>query len=408
MSFWKGFAQAVKEEDEQRQRAQELAEERAIRAGEIADERSFQKEMFFLKLGEERRNTLLELAINKKAEEEDISKYVESMMWVANKVGGAEGGEQFIEDLKLSPKLFDDVKNLITETEKKTGRPITGEQLMEHIKVIGVKIDDPGFKEKYKESGDLFGAILGGDFSDPNAYAEMHEDITTSDGPLGAATISVDPELYRETDVELYKAQEETLWNSVYASAENDIFQLSQDPNQDQVASTLFSTVEKAKKGDAAAKTSLFREYGRETIESGLAGDPKFWSGWEMNPMFQPYFPKQERSETDTPNPSPALTPNPEVAVPPVSQGATTPPPQPTVPDPIVAAPLPTFDWEGAMKQAQETGQLVITEEMKTAGPDKIINGKRIGDYATGTIVRKGSTETAKPKSGLGYTEEWY
>jgi len=308
MSFWKGFAQAVKEEDEQRQRVQELAEERAIRAGEIADERAFQKEMFFLKLGEERRNTLLELAIKKKSEEEDISKYVGSMMWLSGRLEGVEGGEQYLESIQVNPKLFDEIKSVITETEKKTGKSLSGEQIMEHINILSIHADDPKVVEEYKKSGDLFGAILGGDFSDPEAFAEMYGEISESGGPPGLATIDVDPELYRETDVELYKAQEETLWNSVYASAENDIFQLSQDPNQDQVASTLFSTVEKAKKGDAAAKTSLFREYGRETIEEGLAGDPKFWAGWEMNPMFQPYFPKQEEAETATPNPSPALT----------------------------------------------------------------------------------------------------
>lgn len=180
MSFWKGIAQAIREEDEQKFAAEESEKGRQAR-----------KDDLMTQINARRQEALLGLLSNRKASAAEVDPNAKrDVLWLQNRIGGVEGSEDILAAAITDPSVASGMRKRVEEAEAHAEEnqlpSITGQAIVKSFDVFGIDAQ-PGDIIDYNE---MTREILEADLSDPETYSSFGDRIAGEDADARGAYVA--------------------------------------------------------------------------------------------------------------------------------------------------------------------------------------------------------------------------
>lgn len=257
MSFWQGFAQAFKDADDKKTQDRRITEERAYDSAVREDSRKFEREMFWTKLGEERRTALMQAVASQRANSPKLDPKDKANLYrLSARLENVEGADEFLAAAVQDPTVATSILNTIEEAERKAaengmkGYRIAGETLIENFNIYGFE----GMIENMPTIDD----ILGADMTDPAVFTDMQTRVTQGQAQQPAFVADVNADIFYQPDREGERYTAEVFDTSVVEAARQEVVRLAEgDPEG---AAILQRQIDLFGKPEGAAETAALRE----------------------------------------------------------------------------------------------------------------------------------------------------
>lgn len=293
--FWAGFGDSF-------QTSYLEAKNRRFRSEEAEKDREWRAEERRNAAAEKRKEALLSLAIERDAKrrtaQESVAKYAGDVTWVASKLDGAEGAEDYILTLQNNPELANRIRKRVEEEAEWAARNVSkeasnrilnmdGNELMRVFQVAGTNPEE-------LEDGDITSIIPEIESSDGSMedYYELGTRIYEATPQAGVPTstlIQTEP-LAADTEYSDFEAQKKVLMDKIGLTLDAELARLrDSNASQKEIEEVLTMKNTLGKDEGAGLQNEIMQRFMPEILANAMeAGN---MPGLEQNPYFQEYIP---------------------------------------------------------------------------------------------------------------------
>jgi hypothetical protein len=338
MSFWMGLARGFKDADDKKTQDRRILDERAYDASVREDSRKFEKEMFWTRIGEERRTALLQANASRSSNSPKVDPKNEADLYaLAARLDGVEGADEFMAEAVQDPSVATSILETIRSAEQKAaengikGYRISGQQLIDNFQIFGPQ----GVAENLVTVDE----ILNADLSNPDVFAGMMSRSGSGNAP--ARTADFDPSIFYRPDREGEKYTAGLFDDEVLRQATLEASRLAETDAQ--AAAEIMSKARLFGKEGGALETQelrdMFGEQARETLR-----------GFDS---------------TQSVDRNPGI---PASSAPPVAQPPTPQTPEAAIPSVQPSPQIPTFATEDDARAALTSGTIKVGDTVIIGG----------------------------------------